>query len=61
MGTKCKVVEDGGISSSMGVVRSNQFPRKNCDRSDCMLCFQKEGEKDVSCDKANESTMDKKK
>ena len=42
-GTKVKVLEDGGRGARRGLVRSNQFPRENCQRLDCQLCFQADG------------------
>ena len=41
--TKTKVVEDGGTSSRGVLVKSNQFPREECGREQCVLCFQKDG------------------
>ena len=52
-GTKIKVLEDGGTSSRSGIVQSNQFPRQDCCRKDCLLCFQGDGKKDVTCDLSN--------
>ena len=53
-GTKTKVVEDGGVSSKAGIVKSNQFPRVQCDRDDCVICIQQAGRlKQIQCDKAN--------
>ena len=49
-GTQTKVIEDGGVSSRVGLVKSNQFPREECDRSDCVLCLQNNGDnKRSSC------------
>ena len=42
-GTKTKVVEGNGLSSSMGLVRSNQFPQEQCERKDCGLCVHRGG------------------
>jgi hypothetical protein len=42
-GTQTRVVEDGGVSAQMGLTRSNQFPREKCHRTECILCFQKDG------------------
>ena len=44
-GTKTKVVEDGGVTSRSGLVKSNQFCRKECGRDDCVMCCLKEGNK----------------
>ena len=43
LGTKTKVIEDGGMGSAAGLVRSNQFPREDCQRPNCVLCFQRGG------------------
>ena len=43
-GTKTKVIEDGGVSSRVGIVKTNQFPRGECHREDCTLCLQRGGE-----------------
>ena len=40
-GTLTKVIEIGGISSPMNLVKSNQFTKERCHRLDCLLCFQK--------------------
>ena len=42
-GTSTKVIEDGGTSTRIGLVKSNQFPSDHCWREDCMMCFQKDG------------------
>ena len=42
-GTRVKVLEDGGSSARTGLVKPNQFPRKLCQREDCVLCCQKAG------------------
>ena len=39
-GTKTKEMEDGGVSSRVGLVKSNQFPRDECGRGECILCVQ---------------------
>ena len=44
-GTKTKLVEDGGIKSRTGLVESNQFCRKECERYNCVMCDQNEGNK----------------
>lgn len=52
--TKTKVIEDGGSSVRKGIIQSNQFPRQKCERENCLLCLQQEGEnKSVICDKEN--------
>ena len=52
--TKTKVIENGGSSVRKGIVQSNQFPRQKCERENCLLCLQQEGEnKSVICDKEN--------
>ena len=49
-----KVLEDGGASARSGLIKSNQFPREKCEREDCVLCFQQQGEsKGLVCDKSN--------
>ena len=54
LGTRIKVLEDGGISAQQGAVKSNPFPRQECARPDCLLCFQKDGEDvGMSCEKCN--------
>ena len=54
VGTKTKVIEDGGVGASCGIVKSNTFPRDKCERWDCVLCLQKDGEKvGLECDKNN--------
>ena len=35
--TKTKVIEHGEVSSQAGLVNSNQFPQKECERGDCVL------------------------
>lgn len=52
-GTKTKVVEDGGTSSRTGLVKSNQFCRKECGRDECVMCYQREGNKVTKCLKNN--------
>ena len=47
-GTKTKVIEDGGVSSRVGLVKTNQFPRLDCHRDDCVLCLQRVGEAQMS-------------
>ena len=42
-GTKTKVIEDGGVSSRVGLVKSNQFPGEECHRENCILCLQRAG------------------
>ena len=42
-GTRIKVLEDGGISAKQSIVKSNQFPKQNCDREDCLLCYHQDG------------------
>ena len=44
-GTKTKIVEGNGLSSSLGLVRSNQFPRVQCQRQDCHMCVQNNNNK----------------
>ena len=34
-GTKVKVIEGNGLSTSRGLVRANQFPREICSRPEC--------------------------
>ena len=51
-GTKTKVIEGGGVSARSGLVRSNPFPRKTCERESCLLCFQEAG-KVAMCDRSN--------
>ena len=43
--TLTKVIESGGISSQMNLVKSNQFPKETCLSIDCLPCFQKGGSK----------------
>ena len=53
-GTKTKVIEDGGVCTKAGIVKSNQFPRSKCHREECMVCIQQDGRvKQVQCDKGN--------
>ena len=53
-GTKIKVIEDGGVGAGCGIIRSNPFPRDKCERGDCALCLQKDGEMmGLVCDKSN--------
>ena len=54
VGTRIKVIEDGGISSQICMVKSNQFPRSQCGRTDCIICLQKDGNiGTLLCDKSN--------
>ena len=46
-------MEDGGQSARQILVKSNQFPRSECERDDCGLCYQKDGEKSSKCDRNN--------
>ena len=48
-GTRTKVIESGGVLTNAGILKSNQFPISNCLRADCVLCFQKDGEKPTTC------------
>ena len=48
-GTRTKVIESGGVLTNAGILKSNQFPITNCLRADCVLCFQKDGEKPTTC------------
>ena len=41
-GTKRKVIEDGGTSAKLLLVKSNQFSGSDCNRQDCSMCFQKD-------------------
>ena len=50
--TLTKVNESGGMSSQINLVKSNQFPNNFCHRTDCLLCFQKGGNK-TECQKNN--------
>ena len=53
-GTKTKIVEGNGLSSSLGLVKSNQFPRAQCQRQDCQMCVQESSDnKRTLCDKSN--------
>ena len=53
-GTKTKVIEGNGLSSCLGLVKSNQFPRRECERGDCVMCIQQGGENNIkTCDKSN--------
>jgi hypothetical protein len=53
-GTKTKVVEDGGLCSKNVLTKSNQFPRDECGRNECVLCLQREVDKpSVLCVKRN--------
>ena len=53
-GTLTKIVESGGLSSQLCLVKSNQFPNGRCHRQDCLLCFQKEGDQNqAECFKNN--------
>ena len=47
------MVEDGGVSSKSGIVKSNQWSRNNCERSDCVICYQKDGKSVKKCMKNN--------
>ena len=52
--TNTKVIEDGGRSVRVGLIKSDQFPRETCNREDCPLCTgQERGKKGISCDKEN--------
>ena len=54
VGTKTKVVEDGGACARNFLTRSNQFPRTKCERTDCVLCVQRGGdEADTKCVRNN--------
>ena len=43
-GTKVKVIESGGRAASNSLMRTNSYPRDNCGRGKCQLCWQ-EGRK----------------
>ena len=45
-GTKIKVLEDGGISTQLGVVNPNPFPKDGCHRADCLVCSQRVQQKE---------------
>ena len=48
------MIEDGGVSVRIGLVRPNQFPREMCQRIDCILCVQKGGsELNTRCESSN--------
>ena len=51
-GKQTKVVEDGGISTHVGLIKANEFGRDNCLREECLLCFQMDGKR-TQCDKKN--------
>ena len=42
------MIEDGGVSSRVGLVKTNKFPRDKCHREDCILCLQTVGGSQVS-------------
>ena len=48
-GTRTKVIESGGMLTNAGILKSNQFPINDCQRIDCVLCFQKDGEEKTTC------------
>ena len=49
--TSTKVMEDGGRGVRQGLILSNQFPREECGRVDCQLCFQQDGNRRrIVCD-----------
>ena len=49
-GTKTKVLEDGGTCTRNVLTKSNQFPREECSRTDCVLFFQRDRSKpSVQC------------
>ena len=49
-GTKTNVVEDGGLCTKNVLSKSNQFPRDECGRDDCVICLQREENKSsVQC------------
>ena len=52
-GTKKKIVEGNALRSSLGLIRSNQFPRVQCQRQDCHMCVQDRDNKRTLCDKSN--------
>ena len=53
-GTKTKVIEDGGVSSQAGLVKSNQFAQEDCQRHECVLCLQRGGSgQGARCSKNN--------
>ena len=53
-GTQTRVIEDGGVCARVGLVQTNQFPRDECQRKDCLLCVQKGGnEGNTRCESSN--------
>ena len=51
---KNKVVEDGGLCTKNVLTKSNQFPREECGRDECVICLQREVDKpSVLCVKRN--------
>ena len=53
-GTRINVMEDGGISSRSGLVKSNQFCRKECGQNGCVLCHWRVGSsKPINCTSSN--------
>ena len=53
-GTKTKVIEDGGVSSQAGLVKSNRFAQEDCQRQDCVLCLHGSGSgQGARCSKNN--------
>ena len=53
-GTKIKVIEGNGVSSQLGLTRSNQFPRNKCTRENCVMCVEEsEMGKRMKCESSN--------
>ena len=42
-GTRIKILEEGGICTQLGAVNPNPFPKERCDRTDCLVCFHRDG------------------
>ena len=51
--TKTKVVEGVRVSACQGLVKSNQFPRRLCTRTNYLLCVHKDGRTFTKCDRSN--------
>lgn len=43
------MVDVGGVSYKIGILKSNQFLREECHKKDCPFCFRENGGSSTKC------------